>query len=63
MSFCLDVIIKEKEPTANAELIVHKDRLDKIAAIAIAQLAIKQDRLGVTTFFSELSKNFNEIFT
>jgi hypothetical protein len=62
-SFCIGLFIKEKEPLQNLELIVRKDRLRKITPIAIAQLAIKNNCNGVLIFFSELSKNFNEVFT
>lgn len=62
-SFCMGLFIKEKEPIQNLELIVRKDRIHKISPIAIAQLAIKNNSCCVLIFFSELSKNFNEIFT
>ena len=62
-SFCIGLFIKEKEPLQNLELIVRKDRLHKITPIAIAQLAIKNNCKGVLIFFSELSKNFNEVFS
>ena len=62
-SFCMGLLIKEKEPSQNLELIVRKDRLHKITPIAIAQLAIRQNCPCVLIFFSELSKNFNEVFT
>lgn len=62
-SFCIGLFIKEKEPLRNLELIVRKDRLQKITPIAIAQLAIKKNCHCVLIFFSELSKNFNEVFT
>jgi hypothetical protein len=62
-SFCIGLFIKEKEPLQNLELIVRKDRLRKITPIAIAQLAIKNNCKGVLIFFSELSKNFNEVFS
>jgi hypothetical protein len=57
------LFIKEKEPLQNLEFIVRKDRLRKITLIAIAQLAIKNNCKGVLIFFSELSKNFNEVFS
>ena len=62
-SFCMGLLIKEKEPSQNLELIVRKDRLHKITPIAIAQLAIRHNCPCVLIFFSELSKNFNEVFT
>jgi hypothetical protein len=37
--------------------------LNKITPIAIAQLAIKQRCEYLLNFFSDLSKNFNEVFT
>lgn len=63
ISFCMGVFIKENEPLEKVELIVRKDRLAKISPIAIAQLAIKNNCECVLIFFSELSKNFNEVFT
>ena len=63
ISFCMGVLIKEKEPSKSLELIVRKDRLLKITPIALAQLAIRNNCDCVLIFFSELSKNFNEIFT
>lgn len=63
LSFCMGLFIKEKEPLQKLELIVRKDRLDKIAPIAIAQLAIRHRCECVLIFFSELSKNFNEVFS
>jgi hypothetical protein len=63
ISFCMGLFIKENEPTKRLELIVRKDRLPKITPIAIAQLAIKAKCSCVIIFFSELSKNFNEVFT
>lgn len=63
LSFCMGLFIKQKEPLSSLELIVRKDRLDKITPIAIAQLAIRHGCQGVFIFFSELSKNFNEIFS
>lgn len=62
-SFCIGLFIKEKEPRQSLELIVRKDRLRKITPIAIAQLAIKNNYHGVLIFFSDLSKNLNEVFT
>ena len=62
-SVCIGLLIKEKEPPQKLELIVRKDRLDKITPIAIAQLAIKHNCECVFTFFSELSKNFKDTFT
>ena len=62
-SVCIGLLIKEKEPLQRLELIVRKDRLGKITPIAIAQLAIRRNCECVFTFFSELSKNFNAIFT
>ena len=62
-SVCIGLLIKEKEPPQRLELIVRKDRLGKITPIAIAQLAIRRNCECVFTFFSELSKNFNAIFT
>lgn len=63
VSFCMGVFIKENEPLQSLELIVRRDRLAKIAPIAIAQLAIRHNGLAVFIFFSELSKNFNEVFS
>ncbi|MBX2890695.1 MAG: transposase [Saprospiraceae bacterium] len=63
LSFCMGVFIKEKEPVERLEVIVRKDRLPKIGPIAIAQLAIRNDCDCVINFFSELSKNFDWVFT
>lgn len=63
ISFCMGLFIKEKETSQSLELIVRKDRLRKITPIAIAQLAIRSNCGCVLIFFSELSKNFNEVFT
>jgi hypothetical protein len=62
-SFCMGIFIKENEPIERVELIVRKDRLPKIDPIAIAQLAIRHNCQSVLIFFSEISKNFNEVFT
>jgi hypothetical protein len=62
-TFCMGLLIKQKEPPQRLELVVRKDRLGKITPIAIAQLAIKHNCLCVVNFFSELSKNFNDSFT
>jgi hypothetical protein len=62
-SFCMGVFIKENEPLERVELIVRKDRLSKIDPIAIAQLAIRHNSDSVHIFFSDISKNFNEVFT
>ena len=62
-SFCIGLLIKEKEPLQKLELIVRKDRLAKITPIAITQLAITHNCECVSIFFSELSKNFNAVFT
>jgi len=63
ISFCMGLFIKQKEPPQGLEVIVCKDRLRKITKIAIAQLAIKYGCECVLIFFSDLSKNFNEVFT
>lgn len=63
LSFCMGLLIKEKLPSHSLEVIVRKDRIRKIAPIALAQLAIRNKCPGVMIFFSELSKNFNEVFT
>ncbi|HRI60466.1 MAG TPA: transposase [Saprospiraceae bacterium] len=63
LSFCMGLLIKEKVPIQSLELIVRKDRLSRIAPIAIAQLAIRHNCTCVLIFFSELSKNFNMVFT
>lgn len=63
LSFCMGLFIKQKEPLHSLEVIVRKDRLSKITPIAIAQLAIRNGCECVFIFFSDLSKNFTEIFT
>ncbi|MFN0014068.1 MAG: hypothetical protein ACKVU2_05920 [Saprospiraceae bacterium] len=63
LSFYTGLFIKQKEPLSSLEVIVRKDRLSKITPIAIAQLAIKNGCECVLIFFSDLSKNFNEVFT
>jgi len=63
LCFCMGIFIKEKQPIHRLELIVRKDRLGKITPIAIAQLAIRHNCNCVLIFFSDLSKNFNEVFT
>ena len=63
ISFCMGLLIKKKEPLLRLELIVRKDRLRTITPIAIAQLAITHNCECVLIFFSELSKNFKEVFT
>ena len=55
--------IKENEPLKNLETIVRKDRLNKITPIAIAQLAIKHNCHCAVIFFSNLSKNYQWVFT
>jgi hypothetical protein len=62
-TFCMGVFLKEKNSIQSLERIVRKDRLNKITPIAIAQLAIKQRYECLLNFFSDLSKNFNEVFT
>lgn len=62
-SFCMGLLFKEKEPIHSLELIVRKDRIRKITPIALAQLAIRRNSECVIIFFSELSKNFNEVFS
>lgn len=62
-SFCMGLFIKQKEPGQNLELIVRKDRLSRISEIAIAQMAIRANYSCIIIFFSELSKNFDEVFT
>lgn len=62
-SFCIGLLIKEKEPSQKLEMIVRKDRIRKITPIAMAQLAIAHDLKCVLIFFSDLSMNFNEVFT
>jgi hypothetical protein len=62
-TFCMGVFIKENEPTKNLETLVRKDRLNKITPIAIAQIAIIHNCHCALIFFSDLSKNFNEVFT
>mgnify|MGYP002867963583 CR=1 FL=1 len=63
LSFCIGLFIKQNESLQNLEVIVRKDRLSKITPIAIAQLAINKRCECVLIFFSDLSKNFNEVFT
>jgi hypothetical protein len=63
LCFCMGLFIKEKEPLHRTELIVRKDRLRKIDPISIAQLAIRKNCEGVLIFLSNISKNFNEVFT
>lgn len=63
ISFYMGLLIKEKEPSQSLQLIVRKDRIPKISPIAIAQLAIRDKCDCVFIFFSELSKNFHEVFT
>ncbi len=63
ITFCMGLFIKENEPGNSLELIVRKDRLLKITPIAIAQLAINANCGCVFIFFSDLSKNFNKVFT
>jgi len=63
LCFCMGIFIKQKQPIHSLELIVRKDRLAKIGPIAIAQLAISHNCECVLIFFSDLSKNFNEVFT
>jgi hypothetical protein len=63
ITFCMGMLIKENEPEKSLELIVRKDRLPKITLIAIAQLAINANCECVFIFFSDLSKNFNKVFT
>ena len=63
ISFCMGAFIKENVPVKTLETIVRKDRLNKITPIAIAQLAIKHNSNCVLIFFSELSKNFQSVFT
>lgn len=62
-SFCMGAFIKENETIKNLETIVRKDRLNKITPIAIAQLAIKYHCRCVIIFFSNLSKNYQWVFT
>lgn len=62
-TFCMGVFLKEKNSIQSLEKIVRKDRLNKITPIAIAQLAIKHRCGCLLNFFSDLSKNFNEVFT
>lgn len=62
-SFCMGAFIKENEPVKSLETIVRKDRLNKITPIAIAQLAIKHNCDCVIIFFSNLSKNYQWVFT
>ena len=62
-SFCLGAFIKSNVPLKTLETMVRKDRLKKISPIAIAQLAIKHNASSVLIFFSELSKNFQSVFT
>lgn len=62
-SFCMGAFIKENEPAKNLETIVRKDRLKAITPIAIAQLAIKHNCECTLIFFSDLSKNFDWVFT
>lgn len=61
--FYVGVFIPIKEPVHQIELIVRRDRLPKITLIAIAQLAIRKKYADVATFFFDLSKKFEEIFT
>jgi hypothetical protein len=63
ISFCMGLFIKQKQSIKTTELIVRKDRLIKICPLAIAQLAISHGCECVMAFFSELSKNFNEVFS
>ncbi|MFM8373149.1 MAG: transposase, partial [Bacteroidota bacterium] len=63
ITFCMGLTIKENEPGKSLELIVRKDRLPKITPVTIAQLAIKAKCACVLTFFSDMSMNFNQIFT
>jgi hypothetical protein len=62
-SFCMGAFLKQNEPVKILETIVRKDRLKKIAPIAIAQLAIKQNCACAVVFFSDLSKNLQWVFT
>lgn len=62
-SFCMGAFITANEPVEYLETIVRKDRLARIAPIAIAQLAIGHNASCVINFFSDLSKNFQWIFT
>jgi len=62
-SFCMGAFIKNNVDLKTLETIVRKDRLNKITPIAIAQLAIKHNAHCVLFFFSELSKNFQAVFT
>ena len=62
-SFCIGLLIKQVEPMHGLELIVRKDRLRSIASIAIAQIAIRNQCDFINIFFSEISKNFDLVFT
>jgi hypothetical protein len=62
-TFCMGVFLKEKNSIQSLEMIVRKDRLGKITPIAIAQLAIKHRCDCIPIFFSDLSMNFNEVFS
>lgn len=63
ITFCIGVFLKANGPKHSLERIVRKDRLNKITPIAMAQLAIMAACDAVLIFFSDLSKNFNEVFT
>lgn len=62
-SFCMGAFIKERITFSTIETWVRADRLKRISPIAIAQIAIKQNAECVLIFFSELSKNFQSVFT
>ena len=62
-SFCMGLFIKHNIHGKTLETMVRKDRLEKIAPITIAQIAIKLDAVCTLIFFSELSKNFQWVFS
>ena len=62
-TYCMGAFIKENEQQSMLESIVRKERLINISNIAIAQLGIKKNLNTVLFFFSDLSKNFQNVFT
>lgn len=62
-SFCLGIVLINNNKPELLETLATKERLKHIAPITIARLCISSKTTLALNFFSELSKNFQSVFT
>lgn len=63
LTFCLGCFAKHKIPTNQLQTFVRKDKIKKMGPIHLAQKCWDEAFLIALVFFSELSKNFDWVFS